>query len=370
MPIYPAGTLPSNYIGRDGHPSYLNPSYAAHLSTLNRSPGGFTHAGSATLSTAFHDSGRGAAPGYDPYFHLDTYGGGYLRGTADLTASLGNFTLSAQRARLVQEQANQSQIDTRRRVWEEAQWERANTLFTEDYRESLIRTELKRARLEPPLDEIWSGRALNVLLRAAAAQEAKDVRGPNVPIPEDVLQHINLTTGAANAGNIGLLKTEALQWPAPLQGAPFGDVVKSLNQQVAEAREQARAGSVVAPGLLKDIQNGLERLQKMLQDNVGEMPPTDYLRAKRYVNLLGEAVKALKGPNIANYLNNSYLKKVKSVADLVDSLTRVQGLEFAAATPGDEAAYRALYQLFADYDAGTNQLNTSAPESGSRSVGN
>jgi hypothetical protein len=306
------------------------------------------------------------AAGYDPYtssgYTFDySPTGGYLRGAADVTAAFGHFMLTTQKARLVAEQVTRSQIDTRRKIWEEAQWERMNTIFTEDYRESLIRTEVRRARLEPPLNEIWSGRTLNVLLKVAAAQQAKGVRGPNIAIPEDVLKHINLTTGVGGKGNIGLFRNDTLQWPLPLQGPEFADIVKSLNQRIPEAREQARLNNSVAPGLLKDIQKDVQRLSDTLRNSVSEMPPADYIESKRYVNMLNEAVQALSDPNVQNYLTNKYLQKTKNIADLVDGLTRVNGLEFAPAAPGDEASYRALYQLFHAYDTGMNQLNTSAP---------
>jgi hypothetical protein len=236
-----------------------------------------------------------------------------------------------------------------------------NTIFTEDYRESLIRTELRRARLEPPLNEIWSGRTLNVLLKAAAAQQAKGVRGENIAIPEDVLKHVNLTTGAGNAGNIGLIRTDTIQWPLPLQAPEFADIIKSLNQRIPEAREQAKLNNSVAPGLLKDIQKDVQRLGEALRASVNEMPPADYIESKRFVNMLNEAVKGLQDPNVAKYLAGAYLNKVKNIADLVDNLTRVQGLEFAPAAPGDEAAYRALYQLFHAYDTSMARTNTSVP---------
>jgi hypothetical protein len=76
--------------------------------------------------------------------------------------------------------------------------------------------------------------------------------------------------------------------------------------------------------------------------------------------MLNEAVQALSDPNVQNFLTGKFAAKGKNVADLVDNLTRVQGLEFAPAAPGDEAAYRALYQLFQAYDTGMNQM-TSIP---------
>jgi hypothetical protein len=336
---------------------YANPALPSYLNNT----------GTATLSTT---PGVGVGwgnvtPGYDPYYsdpYMSSYSpaGGYLRGAADLTAAYGNFMVTNQRARLVQEEANRSMIDTRRRVWEEAKWERMNTIWTEDYRESLIKNEQRRARLEPPLNEIWSGRTLNVLLEATAAQQAKGVRGQNVTIPDDVLKHINLTSGAPNAGNIGLFKGP-LQWPVALQGPEFTDVIKSLNQRIPDAVEQARLNNVVPDGQYKDLQRDVARLHETLLRNVSEMVPSDYIESKRYLNMLSEAVRALKDPKAQDYLTGKTAAKGKTVAELVDNMTRLQGLQFAPASPGDEGAYRALYRALQTYDLSMTQLNTSAP---------
>jgi len=213
-------------LGGSGYVPQYNTAQASYGSTPSYSyliaPGGLGnnsspgYSGSATLSTTGSTSSSGSsdfAPVSSSYYPNYSVGGGYLQGAADLTTASGNFVMSMQRARLVQEEANRSQIHTRRVVWEEAQWERMNTVFTEDYRASLIKNEQRRARLDPPLNEIWSGQTLNVLLNAAANEQAKGVRGPNVAIPDDVLKRINLTVGTGNTGNIGLLKNDTLQWP-------------------------------------------------------------------------------------------------------------------------------------------------------------
>jgi hypothetical protein len=373
--INPNFRLPFSYGAYGGGGGILmnGPTYPAPSVSYLYSPGSYPNppvpsynpaAGTATLSTNSVGVGWGnVTPGYDPYYsdpYLPNYSpaGGYLRGKADLVASYGNFMMSSQRARLVQEEANRSQIDTRRRIWEEAQWEHMHTVFTEDYRESLIRNELRRARLEPPLNEIWSGRTLNVLLEAAAASHAKKIAGPPVTIADDVLKHINLTTGAN--GNIGLFKSE-LQWPLPLQGPDYAKMVKNLNQWIPEAVGQAKLNNKVETGIYNDILQNVQQMHETLLKNVGEMPPSDYIESKRFLNMLSDAVKALKDPNAQNFLTGKYAAKGKTVAELVDNLTRVQGLQFAPASPGDEAAYRVLYRAFQAYDAGINQLATAVP---------
>ena len=86
-----------------------------------------------------------------------------------------------------------------------------------------------------------------------------------------------------------------------------------------------------------------------------------YLEARKYVNYLSDALRALADKNVANYLSRDgarprYSARGKTVADLIDYMTR-EGLKFAPALPGDEAAYRMLYTALAAYD---NALQQSA----------
>ncbi len=348
----PAG----GYSGGGGMPSYL--------STY---PGSGT--GTATLATT---------PGYDPFYSAATESsyapvGSYSSGAADLVSASGNFMLSNQRARLMQEHVTKSQIDTRHRIWEEAEWERMHTTFTEDYRESLIKLEQRRTRLEPPLNEIWSGHTLNVMLKEAGTQQAKGNLGQRVPLSEDVLKHINLTVGGGASGNIGLLKNETLQWPRALERTEFEKEVKTLNLLIPRAKEQARVNSSVDAGLRDDIKQNVDRMHATLVKSVNELAPSDYIEAKRYLNMLSDAVKALSDPNVGKYLTGVFSAKGKTAAELVSNMTQVQGLEFAPATPGDEPAYRALYQALLTYQYTLSQPTVlpgpKPPDSGSSGSG-
>lgn len=336
------GTTPVSYLYNlapaGGYSNQAMPSY------LSTNPGSAT--GAATLTTT---------PGYDPFYSAANDGnfapvGSYSSGMADLVSASGNFMLTTQRARLLQEHVTKSQIDTRRRIWEEAEWERMHTVFTEDYRESQIRLEQRRARLEPPLTEIWSGKTLNVMLKNAATQQAKGNLGQRVPLAEDVLKHINLTAGTGGTGSVALFKSESLQWPTALLRPEFEKEVKVLNARIPDAKSQARLNGSVEVGTLDEIKKNTERLHDTLVKNVSEMTPSDYIEAKRYLNMLSDAVKALSDPNVGKYLTGAFGAKGKTVAELVSNMTQGQGLEFAPATPGDEPAYRALYQALLTYD--------------------
>jgi hypothetical protein len=353
-PIYPTPyASPAYGYGGGYYPAYSAALYSgpvtnpyATQATLSTNPGG-----TATLSTGYGDpyvspyTTNPYVPYYDPY-------GGYLRGAADLVTARANSLVTVQRARLVQEEVFRSQLDTRRKIWEEARYERMSLMNSEQVRLANMQTALDRARHDPPLSEIWSGQSLNDLFRHLAEQQGKGVKGPTVPLSEDMLKHINLTVGPGT-GNVGLLKND-LKWPAPLLRPEFEEPRKNLNVRIPNAIDEAKKDRRVGPGQLTDIRNDVQKMHDVLRRLVDDMAPGDYIEAKHYLNTLSESVKALSDPNVGNYFNDKWVAKGKTVAELIENLTRKEGagLSFAPAAPGDEWAYRALHYALRDYDAG------------------
>jgi hypothetical protein len=368
--------VPPYLLGYNPYPQLINygPSYptaapygSSTLSTVGASNpylgGGY---GGATLTTnpylggsgssGYGSSGQGG--GYlDPYLAASNPYNGYLRGAADVTTANANYQMTIQQARLVREQANQAHLQTRRHIIEEAEWERGRIPSPEKVREADTEAALNRARRDPPLTEVWSARALNSLLDHLAAEQGRGAKGPTVPLDEETLKSINLTPADSRA-NAGLLKDGGkLQWPLPLQADEFKGPRTRLSRLLEEAVQKLRfnPNAPVPAGLVKDMQNDLTTLTELLNDSVGELSPSQYIEAKRYLNQVGDAMAALSDPKVGAYFNQGWVSKVRNVAELVHFMSR-SGLRFAAATPGDEPAYNALYRALADFDAGMPQV--------------
>jgi hypothetical protein len=354
----------------------VNPAAATLAATGYGAPLG--GAGAASLVP----TGYGGSPGYggvngfaaagwgwDPWgwARLSNPFTGYLEGAADLTMANANYEKIIQEARLVREQANRSHIDTRRKMLEEAEWERAEWLKRYDpevVRQKDQAWELDRARHDPPLVDILSGRALNTLLTHVGKQLNRGERGQRVPLSEDILKGINLT-GQDTRANAGLLKFDGrLQWPLSLEGSEFADSRDRINKLLAEAVNQAKNTQPVDPGKLVDLRKALRRLNDALLNNVSEMSPSQYIEAKRYLNQVDDAVKALEDPNVSNYFNQNWVPKGDNVGKLVEFMTS-KGLRFAPAVPGDADSYRALYSALQAYEASLT-VASSGSEGGGR----
>jgi len=343
----------------------VNPYVGAALATN-------PYLGSAALNASYANSpgygGGGYGGYYPPYISSYLYAAnpynGYLRGAADVTTANGKYLMMQQQARLERERANQEHLVTRRRIIEEAEWERGRIPNPEKVREADIEAALNRARRDPPLTEVWSARSLNSLLNHVAAQQGRGVKGPTIQLDPETLKSINLTPADSRA-NAGLLKDEGkLQWPRSLQGQEFSDPRTRLSRLMEEAVQKLKfnPNNPVPAGLVRDMTNDLQKLNERLNDSVNDLSPSQYIEARRYLNQVGDAVAALSDPKVGGYLNQNWTGKAKNVAELVNYLAK-SGMRFAPATPGDEPAYNALYRALADFDAGMQVAQKPAPSS-------
>jgi hypothetical protein len=326
------------------NPALANASSALGYSSLLGSPayGGYGAGG--------YGAGGYGAGGYATQWMMNPYEG-YLRGAADITTADAKYQLTIQQAKLQRQEAIRSTYQTRRAAIEESEYERGHVPDLEKIRGDQVRRELDRARVSPPLTEIWSGKALNVLLRHLVQRHYKDARGPDVPLSEDTLKSINLTVGDTR-GNAGLLKDNgALQWPQPLQGKTFKDAREDFDRRLKDATNAVSRGNNPEPRLVSELVAGLRKLSDVLDASVGGLSPDQYIEARRYLRLLGDTVAVLRDPRVANYFNGKWVATERDVASLVEYMAK-EGVQFAPATPNDAAAYLTLYNALVAFDAG------------------
>jgi hypothetical protein len=311
--------------------------------------------GGYSLSTV--PSGSSGAPysnsgGYGGYGNQDPFGS-YLKGIASVTAATGQYDNQIQTARITREQSRQMALETQRKqikfeMWYETVRSTAPKLIARENE-----TTLDEARNYASPAKIWSGDSLNQLLRAAI-KSGKLNSVPNIPLKEDTLKQINLTDRSSR-GNVGLLKDGGgLNWPLVLQEPPFNDQRTRLTLKIKDAVAHLKAKQPIPTATLRDAGALFKALTDKLNDSADDLSPTQYIAARRYLKQVGQAIRVLKGPRAANYFDNTWNARGKNVAELVDYM-RKEGLVFAAAVPGDEAAYNALYHALRAFEAGTQR---------------
>jgi hypothetical protein len=301
--------------------------------------------GSGGYSGAY-GSGGGYTGGYsgscgDPY-------SGYLTGAAGVISSQASFLVSKRQADVLNEQARSAAVDVRRKIYEQWKYERNDQPTLEQIRREGWEQAYKRAIFNPPLNDIWSADALNRILDHASRIQGRGIDGATVALNDGTIRQINFSTGVA--GSIGVLKERGrLRWPTILEREDYGTERELFSHLAVDAVRQGAMNNRVDPGTLHAMQTNLATLNERLTGRVGDLAPEDYMDAKRYLKDLDQALRILKRPDVAKFLNNEYAARGQTAGELIQNMSSL-GVRFAPATPGSEAAYNALYKGLVSYD--------------------
>ncbi len=313
-------------------------------------------------SSASLANGGGYSPPYNPYFnpyapYCDPYGG-RLMGLAALTTANAQFYVTIQQGRIVNQQANQAMIDTRRKIFDQIRYERMSIPSGEEIRVRDLETRLNRSRRDPPLGEILSGASLNSLLNYLIKQQGAGMKGPRVDLDDDVLKHINVNTTGGNS-NVGLLRDlnegGTFHWPLTLQNPEFEQGRKMLTKLFPAAVQEV-INDRTNRSTFEEIKDNLQKLDDTLNKNINDLTISQYQEARSYLKQLREGFKALQQEHAVNYFNKKWTAHGKTVAELVKYMG-AEGLHFAPATQGDDGAYRALHNALNAYDSGIISLS-------------
>jgi hypothetical protein len=314
----------------------------------------YLHRRAFVPSTAYAPLDYGYNPYVGVYSPYSAYAnpGGFLNGSANIMNAQGQLMIANQQAQLLQQQVQQEKLANRRRVFDEWLYEKANTPTLEQIRQQNLQAQVQRSLTDPPITEITSGRALNLIL---ADLQKRSAGGPDIPLEPSVLKQINVTASRSGAG-IGPLRNDGrLQWPVGLAILPPEKETRPLREQLdtqtAEAIKQAIKGQVDA-SLITGMNQAVSRLQELLRADILNQPTMQYIDARSYLGDLSSAIQILAQPGAGNYFNGTFAARGDTVQQLVSNMT-AQGLQFAPAAPGEEAAYLALQRAMAAYATAT-----------------
>jgi hypothetical protein len=278
--------------------------------------------------------------------------GGYLNGAANLTVANAQYQLTNQQARIVREQANQEQLQTRQMTRREQQNEYDDWIKRYDPTTVRIQDQewwLRRAVNNPPRVEIWSGQALNPILFDIQKCQMAGLQAPPVPIDPAILPHLNLTDGTTREG-AGMIKNLArFDWPLSLRQPDYDDGRQKIEQLTKDAVQQAAQSSGVNAGLLDNLRQTVKDMQNQLDAAAPGMTPDAYVSAARFMRELAQSLRILQDPDVSKYFRGQWRAQGSTVGELV-SFMGSQGLRFASAVTGDQPYYTTLHLNMVDYD--------------------
>jgi hypothetical protein len=286
--------------------------------------------------------------GYAPYY--STPAEGYLRGAADLTAATGQYWQDIQQARIAREQSRQAHIETQRKqVQWELEYERMQPTAATLQRD-LDRIDINHARSAPSTFEISSGSTLNVLYKSIL-NSPRPIEGPLLPLEEQVRRGINLSTSATNSAGLGLLKDAGrLPWPFPLQDPLYDEARKAVDKTIEAISRSMSSGGPQRDDILK-LKDATETLSSLVDGQVKELSPSDFVASRRFLTQLKQTTKALTDPTLMRSAAAAPVPPtVRTLTDLIIYM-RNNGLSFApAAAAEDGTAYSTLYYEMRIYE--------------------
>jgi hypothetical protein len=285
---------------------------------------------------------------------------GYLNGAANVTLANAQYLQSVEQAKLLRQDAIRSSIRTRREGIQERLYEMSLRPDAEQVRQQLMMQALQRSMNNPPLNEIWNGEALNHILTAVkTAQTRGTSSGPVVPLPPDLVRHINVTGGTTYAG-VGVFKGDGkLTWPFVLRQPAFKEDRAKINELVAQAVSQAPSGEVSVE-VLNEINAAVQRMQDQVDGSVGEITPTNLVLADRYLRELRQGLKVLQSNDVARYFGPKGSAQGSTVGELLNHMIN-NGLRFAPAVSGGESYYTVLHNDLVTYEMGLGRVAVAAP---------
>jgi len=169
-----------------------------------------------------------------------------------------------------------------------------------------------------------------------------------------------------------ILKTPAVRfavndgeftWPvAFLENFP-ADQLKLVQTQAKTLVKYAEKGNKIDINVLKDMRNEVDKIRDQLFKMVNEIPTTQYLEAKRFLNDFDDARQALERGEALTQVNfQKWCAGGKNLQQLVDYMI-ANGMKFTPATLGDEFAYRSAYSGMVAMDVALNtQAGGAIPE--------
>jgi hypothetical protein len=260
--------------------------------------------------------------------------GAVLQGRAQVIDAQGNLMLQQEQARIEREKANQAKLDTKRKTLDWENYEREHT-FTDVEKQARIQGLQIMQMLKTANDPlVLSGKAMNILLPYLTQVAEQGVHGPPVSLDPEQLKMINVT-GKGSGANLGVLSAGKMDWPLALRGPQQQEVDKAISKAVSDTL----AGTLT----FQEYNAAAKGVAKLRQDaqtawNAEQIDTAAYIESKRFLESLSNGLEVLKRPDAAKYLGGGFKATGNTVAELVVNMSR-QGLSFAPALPGEEAAY-------------------------------
>jgi hypothetical protein len=196
---------------------------------------------------------------------------------------------------------------------------------------------------------VFNGQALN-----DQVEKLRDAPGPVAADPEPhlelrLLEAINLTRSDGSGAGVRLLRQTRWTWPVALRGEEARGDRQRWEKSLRQAAGQARKGRI-ADEVVRQLAESHKNLEKGLTDRVADLPPSEYIESRRFLNQTTEAVVLVRDPKVGEWLRvaDDLATTRRSIPELVRFLHEKKA-RIGPCPATEQAAYLELNQALAAY---------------------
>lgn len=206
---------------------------------------------------------------------------------------------------------------------------------------------LPRALAGADEGELLSGEALNHILTATLAAEAKGAKAVSAYLPPRLLDEVRFGTQAGDALNL-VRQWNKLPFPAAFDAPELLDLRDTLERDFAAVAVPLLAGKPIDPAKLLKLEQTLKRVDEAAPAVIRNLSFEDAIASRRFLNQFANGVRALKVPANVGLVSSTWATEGANVAELVKHMAKYK-LQFSAAPRGSDSAYFALHRAMATY---------------------
>ena len=278
---------------------------------------------------------------------LYLYAGGYGQGRAYTTGGANvdsDIALMRQRAiQLAQREA--SRTSSRSAIAGQADYEKGAKPAPGP---AAVPEDVRRVLAAPQPAEIVSGDALNQLTKEIVRIEAKGAKGPSGYVSALLLDDIRFS--GSPAADLFTLARQAgsLEFPSAFDEPALAELRAALERDFAAIAEVVQAGKSPDAAKIAKLDTTFQKADTVVEQVIKDLPFEDGAAARRFMNRMAGAIKALKAGAANGLINPKWAAEGLTVADLVKHMMRHK-LQFGAAPKGRDEAYMTMHRNLVTY---------------------
>lgn len=207
---------------------------------------------------------------------------------------------------------------------------------------------IPRGPIVPDPDQVVSGDALNRLLAEIVRVEAKGAKGPSAFVTPLLMDDLRFAgPPAADLLNLARLGGSP-EYPIAFDDPALADMRIDLAKDFGAVAAVVQTGKSPEAAKVAKLEGTFQKLQNASGAVLKELPFEDAITARRFLNRMANAIKALKAGAATGLIDPKWGEEGLTVAELVKHMTKYK-LQFGPAPRGRDESYATMHRHLLTY---------------------